>query len=69
MKKLLQLVVISYFIFLITSCTPKLDIPEPGAGDANFSKTIAIGGNFMAGYKERGLYQKKTKNFITPIIF
>ncbi|OFY87125.1 MAG: hypothetical protein A3F72_16595 [Bacteroidetes bacterium RIFCSPLOWO2_12_FULL_35_15] len=58
MKKLLQFVVFFNFLFLITYCTPKLDIPEPSAGDANFSKTIAVGGNFMAGYQDGALYQK-----------
>lgn len=58
MKKLLQLVVISDLVLLIASCTPKLDIPEPSAGDANFSKTIAIGGNYMAGYQDGALYRK-----------
>lgn len=51
---------ILFFTVLISlqSCTPKIDIPEPSAGNADFSKTIAIGGNYMAGYQDGALYQK-----------
>ena len=45
MKKLIYIL---SCIYLLSSCTPELDIPEPSAGEANFSKTIAIGGNYMA---------------------
>lgn len=68
MKKLFQLIVISIFLFVITSCTPKLDIPKPSAGDANFSKTIAIGGNFLAGYQDGALYQKGQKLSIPALL-
>lgn len=43
---------------LLFACTPELDIPTPSAGEANFSKTIAIGGNFMAGVQDGALYKK-----------
>ena len=43
---------------LFNACTPKLDIPIPDAGNADFSKTVAIGGNYMAGYQDGALYQK-----------
>ncbi len=53
---------ISIFILssfaLFNACTPKLDIPKPNAGTADFSKVIAIGGNFMAGYQDGALYRK-----------
>src|ERR1035437_2326163 len=68
MKKLFQLIVISIFLFVIASCTPKLDIPKPSAGDANFSKTIAIGGNFLAGYQDGALYQKGQKLSIPALL-
>ncbi len=45
-------------ITIFNACTPKLDIPTPDAGNADFSKTIAIGGNYMAGYQDGALYQK-----------
>jgi hypothetical protein len=40
-----------------SACKPNLDIPEPTAGDANFSKSIAVGGNYMAGYQDGALYR------------
>lgn len=50
-----------FFFALVEGCTPKLDIPTPSAGSADFSKTIAIGGNYMAGYQDGALYQKGQK--------
>jgi hypothetical protein len=41
---------------LLATCKPKLDIPTPGAGDADFTKSVAIGGDFMAGYQDGALY-------------
>lgn len=61
MKKLYSLFLLSFVFCLFTffpSCTPELNIPEPSAGDANFYKTIAIGGNYMAGYQDGALYRK-----------
>lgn len=40
-----------------SACKPNLDIPEPSAGDADFSKSIAVGGNYMAGYQDGALYR------------
>ena len=45
-------------IAIFNACTPKLDVPTPDAGNADFSKTVAIGGNYMAGYQDGALYQK-----------
>ncbi len=42
---------------LLSSCKPKLDIPTPGAGDADFTKCIAVGGDFMAGYQDGALFR------------
>jgi len=41
---------------MVAGCTPDLSNPEPQPGTANFSKVIAIGGNFMAGYQDGALY-------------
>lgn len=43
---------------IVASCTPELEVPEPSAGEANFSKTIAIGGNYIAGYQNGALFKK-----------
>ncbi|MCW3083276.1 MAG: hypothetical protein JWP12_642 [Bacteroidetes bacterium] len=54
--------------FLISSCTPELDVPKPKAGNANFTKTIAVGGDFMAGYQDGALYQKGQKYCIPALL-
>lgn len=56
------------FIFILSSCTPELDIPKPKAGDANFTKTVAIGGNYMSGYQDGSLYQKGQKLSIPALL-
>jgi hypothetical protein len=43
---------------LAVSCTPDLEGPKPKAGDADFSRTVAVGGNYMAGYQDGALYRK-----------
>lgn len=43
----------SLFLF---HCSPEISNPDPQPGTANFSKVIAIGGNFMAGYQDGALY-------------
>ncbi|MCX6294979.1 MAG: SGNH/GDSL hydrolase family protein [Bacteroidetes bacterium] len=35
-----------------------MNIPEPNAGDADFSKMVAVGGNYLAGYQDGALYKK-----------
>ncbi len=44
-------------IALFNACSLKLDIPAPNPGNADFSKTISIGGNYMAGYQDGALYR------------
>lgn len=42
--------------FGLTACLPpKQDIPEPQAGSADFSRTVALGGSIMAGYANGAL--------------
>jgi len=55
MKYLVTILLITLSLF---SCTPEIEIPEPSAGDANFSKMIAVGGNYLAGYQDGALYKK-----------
>lgn len=45
-------------LLAIAACTPDLEGPKPEAGNADFSKTVAIGGNYMAGYQDGALYMK-----------
>jgi hypothetical protein len=55
MKKITFILI---YALIFNACTPELKIPEPSAGEANFSKTIAIGGNYMAGYQNGALFKK-----------
>ena len=45
------------FLFAVfnSNCTPKISEPKPQPGTCNFSKTIAVGGDFMAGYQDGAL--------------
>jgi hypothetical protein len=47
-----------YLVILLSSCKPDLNVPVSTAGEANFSKTIAIGDNFLSGYQDGALYRK-----------
>ena len=44
------------YCLLCFTCTPKLDIPEPDPGEANFERTIALGDSYLAGYQDGALY-------------
>ncbi len=61
-------ILLIFSIALFETCTPKLDIPTPDAGTADFSKTVAIGGNYMAGYQDGALYQKGQKLSIPALL-
>jgi len=59
MKKVFFVFVLSTAYCLLStffSCRPNLKNPEPSSGDADFSKFVALGGNFMAGYQDGALY-------------
>lgn len=63
-----QLAILAFSFLSIYSCTPELEIPEPSAGDANFSKTIAIGGNYMAGTQDGALFMQGQKLSIPALL-
>ena len=56
------------FCFFLSACTPELDMPKPNAGDANFSKMIAVGGNYLAGYQDGALYEKGQRLSIPALL-
>lgn len=58
MSRTTLIVLLLFCFIIIEGCTPKLDIPEPDSGSADFSKMLAIGGNYMAGYQNGALFQK-----------
>ncbi|MBJ6117740.1 hypothetical protein JAO76_06040 [Pontibacter sp. BT310] len=41
---------------LLTSCDPEIDAPNPTAGEANFSKYVALGNSLTAGFADGALY-------------
>jgi hypothetical protein len=59
---------ILHFSFFISSCTPELDVPSPGPSNIDFYNTIAIGGNYMAGYQDGALYRKGQKLSISALL-
>ncbi len=64
--------ILPFFVFSILllqySCTPELKVPEPFAGNANFSKSIAIGGDFLAGYQDGALFAKGQRLSIPALL-
>src|SRR5436190_17313495 len=62
-----SLVFFSALIIFLSACKPDLDIPVPTAGEANFSKTIAVGDNFLSGYQDGALF-RKGQLFSTPAL-
>ncbi|HEX8517478.1 MAG TPA: SGNH/GDSL hydrolase family protein [Bacteroidia bacterium] len=61
------------YVFVISamvasSCTPNLEGPEPEAGEADFTRTVAIGGNYMAGYQDGSLYMKGQQKSIPALL-
>jgi len=55
MKFFFQLTILAVFVCIV-SCRPNLEIPEPSTGNADFSRTVSLGGNFLAGYQDGALY-------------
>jgi hypothetical protein len=53
---ILRLLLLSSASLFFATCTPDLSNPDPQPGEANFSKSIAIGGDFLAGYQDGALY-------------
>ena len=46
----------------ISSCKPKIDVPDSEAGDINVSNYVAIGGAMTAGYSDGALYYNAQQN-------
>ena len=42
----------------LTSCDPEIEAPEASAGEANFSKYVALGNSLTAGYTGGALYRE-----------
>jgi hypothetical protein len=66
MRKIGLLFSIIYSLF--AACTPEPKGFEPNAGSADFSKVIALGGSYMAGYQDGGLFLKAQENSLAALI-
>jgi hypothetical protein len=56
------------FTVLCCACKPNLEIPVPASGDANFSKSIAVGGNYMSGYQDGALFHDGQERAIPALL-
>ena len=43
---------------LLTSCDPEIEAPMASAGEADFTKYVAVGNSLTAGYQDDGLYRE-----------
>jgi hypothetical protein len=60
-------IILSTFI-LLYACTPEPKGFEPNPGSANFSNVIALGGSYMVGYQDGGLFLKAQENSLAALI-
>ena len=59
---------VSSIYITILGCTPEPKGFEPDSGSADFSHVIALGGSYMAGYQDGGLYLKAQENSLAALI-
>jgi hypothetical protein len=59
---------ISAIQILLSACKPEPKGFEPDAGSANFSNVIALGGSYMTGYQDGGLFLKAQENSLAALI-
>jgi hypothetical protein len=60
--------IFSTICLLSLGCTPEPKGFEPNAGSADFSQVIALGGSYMAGYQNGGLFLKAQENSLAALI-
>lgn len=53
-----KLIYIVLSVIFIYGCHPDIDVPTPSSGSVDFTKYIAIGNSFTAGYADGGLYEE-----------
>lgn len=56
------------FALFIHACTPEPKGFEPSAGKADFTNVIALGGSYLAGYQDGGLFVKGQENSLAALI-
>lgn len=66
-KRTLYLGIITLFSF--SSCTPDFDIPKAESGSANYTRFIALGDGYMAGYQDGALWRGAQEKSIPALIY
>jgi hypothetical protein len=61
-------IIVFFIITIFTSCKPNLTVPAASAGNADFSRTIIIGGDFTAGFMDGALSPYGQTNSIGNLI-
>ncbi len=68
MRKIIQLFILVSFFSILNSCKPDLAVPTPSAGEADFSKCIAVGDDFLSGYMDGALFKKGQQLSVPALI-
>lgn len=67
--KLLRFFVFAFAaITFAINCTPELSNPDPQSGECNFSRTVAVGGDYMAGYQDGALSDDGQRRSIPALL-
>lgn len=62
-------IILFIFCFIaITSCKTKFDDPNYSSGEADFSRYVAIGGSYTAGFTDNALYLEGQQNSFPNIL-
>jgi len=56
-------------LFLFNSCTPELEPPVIQSGDADFTRFVAIGDGYLAGYQDGALFKDAQSRSISALVF
>ncbi len=68
MRNTIHLFFLIYFFSILNSCKPDIAVPVPSAGEADFSKCIAVGDDFLSGYMDGALFKKGQQLSIPALI-
>jgi len=54
---------------IINSCTPKVELPEVQNGNADFTRFVAVGDGYMAGYQDGAMWKDAQSRSIPALLF
>ncbi|MFZ5553097.1 MAG: hypothetical protein ACOZCO_08290 [Bacteroidota bacterium] len=54
---------------LFFACTPKVELPHIHSGNADFTRFVAIGDGYMAGYQDGAMWQEAQSRSIPALLF